>query len=98
ANWLFKDESSLIEFLVENIAEAGDNKNFTMKTFRACADHLEPTCTKGGPKTAKSCTQKYSNLRKLQGLVDLIKAISGWKWSDEKGADIDLTTKDSWDD
>ncbi|KAF8216706.1 hypothetical protein K438DRAFT_2007510 [Mycena galopus ATCC 62051] len=98
ANWLFEDESSLIEFLVENIAEAGDNKNLTMKTFHACADHLEPTRTKGGPKTAKSCAQKYSNLRKLQGLVDLIKAISGWKWSDEKGADIDLTTKDTWDD
>ncbi|KAJ6450043.1 hypothetical protein C8R45DRAFT_1128251 [Mycena sanguinolenta] len=69
-----------------------------MKTFCAAADHLELTRTKGGPKPAKSCQQKYSNLRKLQGIVELIMGISGWKWSNEKGADIDPTTKDSWDD
>ncbi|KAJ7843368.1 hypothetical protein B0H14DRAFT_2212162, partial [Mycena olivaceomarginata] len=98
ASWLFEDESNLIQYLAQHIAEAGDNKCFTMKTFRAVADHLELTRTKGGPKTAKSCQQKYSNLRKLQALVEIIMGISGWKWSDEKGADIDPSTKDTWDD
>jgi hypothetical protein len=52
----------LIEFLAEHLTEAGDNKNFTPKTFRAAADHLEKTCTEGGPKTFKSCQQKYNSV------------------------------------
>ncbi|KAJ7752714.1 hypothetical protein B0H14DRAFT_2405243 [Mycena olivaceomarginata] len=98
AVWRVPDEMGLIEFLAEHLAEAGDNKNFTPKTFRAAADHLEKTRTKGGPKTFKSCQQKYNSLRKLQALVDLIMGIFGWKWHPDRGADIDITMKDTWDD
>ncbi|KAJ7842726.1 hypothetical protein B0H14DRAFT_2586179 [Mycena olivaceomarginata] len=82
AVWCVPDETGLIKFLAEHLAEAGDNKNFTPKTFRAAADHLEKTRTK---------------LHKLQALVDLIMGISGWKWHPNRGADIDITTKDTWD-
>ena len=86
ANWLFEDESRLIEFLVENIAEAGDNKNFTMKTFRACADHLELTRTKGGPKTAKSCAQKYSNVRGTEFLIYIYDLSPDFSFENSRGS------------
>jgi hypothetical protein len=62
----------LVGFLAEHLAEAGDNKNFTPKTFCAAADHLEKTRTKGGPKTFKSCQQKYNSVR---GLLLCVKTI-----------------------
>ncbi|KAJ6523021.1 hypothetical protein B0H19DRAFT_1345646 [Mycena capillaripes] len=58
---------------------------------------MESTRTKGGPKTYKSCQQKYVTLRKLQSVVELIMGVSGWKWHPERGADIDPTTQDTWE-
>ncbi|KAJ7811103.1 hypothetical protein B0H13DRAFT_2384147 [Mycena leptocephala] len=97
AVWLLPDEKELIEYLVDHISEAGDNKNFKPKTFKGAADHVELIRTRGGPKTYKSCSQKYNTLRKLQALVDVIKGMSGWKWSDKNGADIDSSTAGTWD-
>ncbi|KAJ7787552.1 hypothetical protein B0H13DRAFT_1516628, partial [Mycena leptocephala] len=97
AVWLLPDEKELIEYLVDHISEAGDNKNFKPKTFKGAADHVELIRTRGGPKTHKSCSQKYNTLRKLQALVDVIKGMSGWKWSDKNGADIDSSTAGTWD-
>jgi hypothetical protein len=36
-------------------------------------------------------------MKKLFTVIQAIKAISGWTWSDETGASIDYTTTDSWD-
>ncbi|KAJ7321924.1 hypothetical protein DFH08DRAFT_969817 [Mycena albidolilacea] len=90
--WRVQDEMGLIEFLAEHLAEAGDNKNFTPKTFHAAADHLEKTCTEGGPKTFKSCQQKY-NSAPIAALSSM-----GQLWIFLMGADIDIITKDTWDD
>ncbi|KAJ6550061.1 hypothetical protein B0H19DRAFT_951966 [Mycena capillaripes] len=98
AVWLVPDEKRFIEYLVDHVAEAGDNKNFKATTFRGAASHLELTRTRGGPKTAKSCEQKYRTLRKLWGLVDIIIGISGWSWSDTEGVKVTPATQSSWDD
>ncbi|KAF7345661.1 hypothetical protein MVEN_01585700 [Mycena venus] len=98
AAWLVADEKRFIEYLIEHVAEAGDNKNFKASTFRGAADHLELTHTRGGPKTAKSCEQKYRTLRKLWGLVDIIMGVSGWSWSEKDGIKVTPAMQSSWDD
>ncbi|KAF7349971.1 hypothetical protein MVEN_01298300 [Mycena venus] len=98
AAWLVADEKRFIEYLIEHVAEAGDNKNFKASTFRGAADHLELTRTRGGPKTAKSCEQKYRTLRKLWGLVDIIMGVSGWSWSEKDGVKVTPAMQSSWDD
>ncbi|KAF7358447.1 hypothetical protein MVEN_00895200 [Mycena venus] len=98
AAWLVADEKRFIEYLIEHVTEAGDNKNFKASTFRGAADHLELTRTRGGPKTAKSCEQKYCTLQKLWGLVNIIMGVSGWSWSDKDGIKVTLAMESSWDD
>ncbi|KAJ7924569.1 hypothetical protein B0H13DRAFT_1863803 [Mycena leptocephala] len=61
AVWLLPDEKALIEYLIDHISEAGDNKNFKPKTLKGTADHVELIGTRGEPKTYKSCSQKLSS-------------------------------------
>ncbi|KAJ7917928.1 hypothetical protein B0H13DRAFT_2439608 [Mycena leptocephala] len=81
AVWLHPDEKSLIEYLLDNQAAAGDNGNLRQ----------------GGPKTSKSCEQKYRVLRKFWGFVDVIKGVSGWTWSDKEGVSVTPATQGTWD-
>ncbi|KAJ7868027.1 hypothetical protein B0H14DRAFT_2572520 [Mycena olivaceomarginata] len=59
AVWLHPNCTGLLEYLVANKAAAGDGGNFKMVTFRGAGPVLEKFRTKGGPKTANSCWNKY---------------------------------------
>ncbi|KAJ7482554.1 hypothetical protein FB451DRAFT_1441946 [Mycena latifolia] len=76
--WWTRKESRFIEYLIEHVAEAGDNKNFKASTFCGAADHLDLTRT-------KNSQILRAELRKLWGLVDIIMGVSGWSWSDKYG-------------
>ncbi|KAJ6493692.1 hypothetical protein C8R47DRAFT_1269881 [Mycena vitilis] len=97
AVWLEPDEKVLLEYLGEHVSEGNENKAFKPVTFRRAAAEVNKIRTKGGPKTYKSCQQKYASLRKLQKLVEIILGVSGWKWDFKKGCDIDEATQGSWD-
>ncbi|KAJ6591443.1 hypothetical protein B0H10DRAFT_1767156, partial [Mycena sp. CBHHK59/15] len=62
AAWTRPDIKRLLDFLVKHQAEAGDGGNFKPKTFRAAAVAVNLICTKGGPKSYKSCQQKYTRV------------------------------------
>ena len=63
ASWSTADETELLLFLIEHIAEAGDGSNFKTSTFKAASLVLDKTRTKGGPKTAKVCKNKWMSVR-----------------------------------
>jgi hypothetical protein len=71
AVWLHPDEKSLIEYLLDNQAAAGDNGNFKAVTFRGAATKVNEIRTRGGPKTSKSCEQKYRVVRRKDHLSRL---------------------------
>ena len=58
--WSKQDEIDLIHFLIENKDKAGDSATFKSAMWNAASRHLEKTCTGGGPKTSKACTDKLS--------------------------------------
>ncbi|KAF8812912.1 hypothetical protein BYT27DRAFT_7085892 [Phlegmacium glaucopus] len=98
AYWTAPEELSLINFLIDHRAEAGDGANFKATTFQKAAKHLAPLLEHGAPKNAKSCGNKYCAFRKLFHVIRVIQSISGWSWNDETGASIDVHTASSWDD
>src|SRR6266700_269493 len=59
AVWTTKEEASLIAFLVDHKAEAGDGGSFKATTFQKAAKHLAPMLKCGAAKNAKSCSNKY---------------------------------------
>ena len=61
-DWSGKDEIQLINFLIEHKAEAGDSATFKDSIFRAASEHMEKTCTKGGPKTFDRCHTKWGRV------------------------------------
>jgi len=62
AAWTGDDEVFYLNFLKENAAAAGDGASFKVPTFTAAAALLEARRTKGGPKTAKSCQNKLTQV------------------------------------
>jgi hypothetical protein len=65
AMWTTEDETTLLEFLFQHRASAGDGSSFKMTTFHGAVPVLEATRTKGGPKTAKSCQNKWAMVCRL---------------------------------
>ncbi|KAI9428984.1 hypothetical protein BJY52DRAFT_1200712 [Lactarius psammicola] len=97
AHWTEADESVLLDFLLTLDATAGDGKNFKPFVWTAASGKLNPLVTKGGPKLAKSCKNKWQSLKKTNAVVKAIQAVSGWTWDDVAGASIDESTADSWE-
>jgi len=62
ARWSDDDESKLILFLLDHHAQAGDSATFKDSVWRAAAEHLEQTCTIGGPKDLGACKRKWSKV------------------------------------
>lgn len=62
AAWTQADESTLIWFLIEHKAEAGDGMNFKAQTWKAAAAELLKSTSKGAPKTAASCKSKWQRV------------------------------------
>jgi hypothetical protein len=62
AHWTEADESILLDFLSALDATAGDGKNFKPFVWTAASGKLNPLVTKGGPKLAKSCKNKWQSV------------------------------------
>ncbi|KAJ7782567.1 hypothetical protein DFH07DRAFT_728311, partial [Mycena maculata] len=97
AAWLPADNKRFLTYLVEHRAEGGDGGNFKPVTHRAAAMHVNEIRKKGGPKTGKSCAQKYASFRKDWLVVDKIKNTSGYHWDDETGVTVDDAMLGSWE-
>jgi hypothetical protein len=69
-SWTEADEKCLVELLVKFKAEAGIGCNFKAKTFRKCVKPLEKIRTTGGPKTADSCSRKYTKVSQAIAIHD----------------------------
>jgi hypothetical protein len=63
AHWTEADESMLLDFLSTLDATSGDGKNFKAFVWTAASGKLNPLVTKGGPKLAKSCKNKWQSVR-----------------------------------
>ncbi|KAF8145042.1 hypothetical protein K438DRAFT_1945226 [Mycena galopus ATCC 62051] len=90
-----EDEKKLIEYLLEHRAEAGDGTNFKATSFRGAATHVNLTRIKGGPKTGKSCEQKYHALRQDWGFAHHIKGVGNWKQETETESGYQTGSKES---
>ena len=63
-DWSGKDEIQLINFLIEHKAEAGDSATFKPVIWNAATQLLEKSRVKGGPKTSKSCSDKWTRVHR----------------------------------
>ncbi len=104
AFWTKEDETHLLNFLFDHLASGGDGANFKMATFTLASVEMEKFRTKGGPKTAKACQNKWSvvcshpflffhalilsQLRHIFRAIQAIKDHTGWTWTDDRGANI----------
>jgi hypothetical protein len=88
----------LVDFLVDNKAEAGDGGNFKKATFQRATTSIAPLHERGPVKTVKGCQNKWSSFRKLYRVIRAIQEVSGWVWDDKTGASITPHTASSWED
>ena len=63
AYWTTADETVLLEHLKLNAAAAGDGASFKAPTFLSASVAVNAIRTKGGPKTASACKNKFSAVR-----------------------------------
>ena len=63
-DWSAKDEIALINFLIEHKAEAGDSATFKSVVWDAASQLLKKSRVKGGPKTSKVCSDKWTRVRR----------------------------------
>jgi hypothetical protein len=61
ASWKDQETSALVDFLLTNKAEAGDNGNFKDSTFTKAAVHIN-NLHLGVPKTSKQCHSKWTSV------------------------------------
>jgi len=62
AIWTPAEETALVDFLVDNKAEAGDGGNFKKATFQRAANNVAPLRECGAAKTVKSCQNKWASV------------------------------------
>ncbi|KJA25659.1 hypothetical protein HYPSUDRAFT_134332 [Hypholoma sublateritium FD-334 SS-4] len=98
AIWTLAEEATLLDFLVENKAEAGDGGNFKQVMFQQAIESIKPLFKCRASKTMKSCQNKWAMFRKIYRVICAIKTVSGWVWDDETGASINPNMASSWDD
>ena len=60
AIWTPAEEAALVDFLVDNKAEAGDGGNFKKATFQRAVNSIAPLCECGTVKTVKSIQNKWA--------------------------------------
>ena len=64
------DEINLINFLIEHQGEQGDGDSFKASVWTAATLELEKSRIKGGPKTSKACSDKWSRVHRIFFLDD----------------------------
>jgi hypothetical protein len=69
AVWTSAEEAALVDYLVDNRAEAGDGGSFKIPTFQQALPHLTHLHKSGPIKTAKICKNKYNVVCFLAFLV-----------------------------
>ena len=60
AIWTPVEETALVDFLVDNKAEAGDGGNFKKATFQRAANSIAPLCECGTAKTINNIQNKWT--------------------------------------
>jgi hypothetical protein len=60
--WSLKDETTLINYLIENRSYAGDGGTFKDTIWSGIVPTLEAQRTEGGVKTAKKCKEKWGRV------------------------------------
>ncbi|KIO04264.1 hypothetical protein M404DRAFT_143863, partial [Pisolithus tinctorius Marx 270] len=96
--WSDKDTFALLDFIDSHKATTGDGLNFKVPFWNACAaSPMLANPEKGGPKTPKSCKEKWKRLRSTYMVVDHLSCSSGFVYSLKSGADISVANKNSWD-
>ena len=63
AIWTPAKEAMLVDFLVDNKAEADDGGKFKKATFQRAANSIAPLCECGTAKTVKSVQKKWATAR-----------------------------------
>ncbi|KAF8155459.1 hypothetical protein B0H34DRAFT_859849 [Crassisporium funariophilum] len=91
AQWTSEDETTLLGYLKQHIAEGGDNATFKKTTFHKAALEVEKIRTKGGKKVGASCQNKWN------AVCQAIQSMSGWTWSNTRGADISPEMEPEWE-
>jgi hypothetical protein len=64
-DWPLEAEIELINFLIEHKAEVGDLATFKPVIWNAASELLEKSRVKGGPKTSKACSEKWSRVCRM---------------------------------
>ncbi|KAF8156760.1 hypothetical protein B0H34DRAFT_710447, partial [Crassisporium funariophilum] len=83
AQWTSEDETTLLGYLKQHIAEGGDNATFKKTTFHEAALEVEKIRTKGGKKVGALCQNKWNAIHQT--------------WSDTRGADISPEMEPEWE-
>jgi hypothetical protein len=60
AVWTPAEEIVLLDFLVDNKAEAGNGGNFRKTTFQRASESISHLCQRGAVKNVKSCQNKWA--------------------------------------
>ncbi|KAF7350044.1 hypothetical protein MVEN_01306100 [Mycena venus] len=97
AAWTREDVVKFLDYLISQVATAGDRIHFQTKTYTAAARLLNESRVRGAPKTAKGCLNKFNGLRKTHKVIDhLVNHASGFTYSEKNGTDIDDTSEAAW--
>ena len=62
SQWTVEDEALLAAFLDDHRSEAGDGMSFKATIWTAAAAEMVKSTTKGGPKDAVSCKNKWAKV------------------------------------
>ncbi|KAL4070109.1 hypothetical protein V8B97DRAFT_1965628 [Scleroderma yunnanense] len=95
ASWMDGDTDTLLDLVITHKALAGEGMNFKAIFWNTVSATLANP-TKGGPKTAKVCMEKWKRLRKMFDVVDHIANTSGFAYSLQSGANISLENEAMW--
>ncbi|KAI6095526.1 hypothetical protein F5141DRAFT_1295423 [Pisolithus sp. B1] len=94
-SWTDAESDLLLDLITSHKASAGDGLNFKMAFWNTAAARL-PEPTKGAPKTAKSCKERWKRMKKTFDVVDRIVNMSAFTYSRELGANITLENEAIW--
>ncbi|KAJ6499791.1 hypothetical protein DFH09DRAFT_1336428 [Mycena vulgaris] len=98
AHWSRLDVETMLKYLVENKAAAGEGCNFKVTTYQKLLPIINAVLSRGAPKTVKSCQNKFNNdLKKKFRVIQDIQGQSGFHWDNVTGASIDVASSPAWD-
>lgn len=96
-SWTDAESDMLLDIISTHKASAGDGLNFKMTFWNTAAAQL-PGPTKGAPKTAKACKERWQRMKKTFDVIERISNASGLSYSRESGASVGLENEMVWAD